>query len=91
MSGKYNYTVEYSDIISVSGGKVRFLTEYSGVFGVGKVSDEECLDCSPCVDCDQKPEGLCFVGAVVNGFVHFYMWLLVILYIFMYRIRIRFK
>ncbi|MBF0449988.1 MAG: carboxypeptidase regulatory-like domain-containing protein [Candidatus Magnetomorum sp.] len=65
LAGKYRFIVEGSDIISVSGGKVRYRTDESAVFGVGRIS--ECEDCEPCVDCDQKPETLCFVGAVGNG------------------------
>jgi hypothetical protein len=65
LSGKYRYIVEASDIISIADNKVRYRTEESTVFGVGRIS--ECVDCEPCVDCDQKPETLCFVGAIGNS------------------------
>jgi len=70
LKGKYSYTVDVSDIISVAGAKVKFQIDDSGVFGVGKVSEEECVDCEACVDCDKKPDTLCFVGTIMNsGFI----------------------
>jgi hypothetical protein len=73
LAGKYRFTVDVSDIISVSGGKVRYQTEDSAVFGVGK-QGETCVDCEPCVDCDQKPETLCFVGTIENSVGNLGIW-----------------
>ncbi|KPA11232.1 hypothetical protein MHK_008565, partial [Candidatus Magnetomorum sp. HK-1] len=84
LSGKYLYSVDSDDVLSVDGGKVRYRTEDSAVFGVGKVS-EVCVDCEPCVDCDNKPDTLCFVGTVVNGFGNWVMWFWVVIICLMSR------
>jgi hypothetical protein len=76
LAGKYRFTVDVSDIISVSGGKVRYQTEDSAVFGVGK-QGETCVDCEPCVDCDQKPETLCFVGTIENSVGNLGIWMVI--------------
>ena len=49
LNGKYSYIVDPSDIISVAGGKVKYRTEDSAVFGVGK-SVETCVECESCID-----------------------------------------
>ncbi|KPA11515.1 hypothetical protein MHK_008282 [Candidatus Magnetomorum sp. HK-1] len=74
LNGKYNYTVPISDIISLSSGKLKYRTDSSAVFSVGKGS-EDCVDCEPCVDCDYKPNTLCFIGSVINGGGSFGSWM----------------
>jgi hypothetical protein len=66
LNGKYSYIVDPSDIISVAGGKVKYRTEDSAVFGVGK-GVETCVECESCIDCDTKPTTLCFVGSISHG------------------------
>jgi hypothetical protein len=74
LNGKYSYIVDPSDIISVAGGKVKYRTEDSAVFGVGK-GVETCVECESCIDCDTKPSTFCFVRSISQGEeVGFWFW-----------------
>jgi hypothetical protein len=60
-----NAPVDFSDIISLKNGSITFRSQRNGIFGIGKTEVPE--EIAPCVDCDQKPDSLCFLGVVEDA------------------------
>ena len=92
LEGKYTYIVDPSDIISVAGRKVKYRTEVSAAFGVGK-GVESCAECESCIDCDTKPSNLCFVGSISHdGVFGVWFWgMLLVFCIFLHLLIHKFK
>lgn len=60
-----NAPVDSSDILSLGNGSITFRSQKNAIFGIGKKEIPE--DVVPCIDCDQKPDSLCFLGVVEDA------------------------